>query len=67
MINKCPEWLKKAYIKAVKNTCEQCKQMFNSLSPHRIMRGHRGGTYTPHNVKMLCEDCHKKIHSGEFK
>jgi len=63
----CPVWLKKAYTKAVNNTCEQCIKIFDELTPHRIIRGNSGGKYCPHNIKMVCYDCHKKIHTGEFK
>ena len=50
-------------------TCEICKKVKNieSLDIHRINRGYNGGTYTDHrNLKVVCYDCHKLIHSGEF-
>lgn len=67
---KSPEWLKLAYRKAVKFTCENCHKKedeVGKLTPHRIIRGHKGGTYRPGNVKMVCNDCHKKIHAYEFR
>lgn len=54
----------------VNNTCEECilhECLVGPLHPHRITRGHKGGTYCPRNIKMVCEKCHKKYHSGEFK
>ena len=66
----CPPWLKLAYRKAVKFTCEQChkpEEKVGTLTPHRIIRGNKGGTYKPSNVKMVCLGCHKLIHGGEFK
>jgi len=58
---KCPEWLKKAYKKAVKFTCEDCKTVFQEkeLEIHRVRQGYNGGTYKPGNVKVLCKKCHK--------
>jgi len=68
----CPKFLKDAYRRAIKN-CQICKKE-KQLEPHRIIRGHKGGLYTVcklnqkgSNVKMLCSDCHKKVHSNENK
>ena len=50
-------------------TCEQCHKQknLNSLDIHRINRGYKGGTYEDHrNLKVLCKECHKLIHGGEF-
>jgi len=50
--------------------CEGCRlheDDIGKLQVHRIKRGHKGGTYVPHNVKMLCVSCHKAIHYGEFR
>jgi len=59
---KCPEWLKRAYKKAVKFTCEDCEEVFQEkeLEIHRIIPGYKGGTYRPGNVKILCKECHKR-------
>jgi len=58
---KCPEWLKRAYKRAVGFTCEDCRKVFmeKELEIHRIIAGYKGGTYRPGNVKVLCKDCHK--------
>ena len=59
---RCPEWLKRAYRKAVNYICEDCfkhEDKVGKLQPHRIISGYKGGTYRPGNVKMLCESCHK--------
>lgn len=61
----CPEWLKKAYIKAVDNKCERCSTE-SSLQIHRMKRGNQGGTYKPSNCKVFCIDCHRLIHGNEF-
>ena len=57
---KCPEWLKKAYKKAVDYTCEQCRKKFteSQLEIHRIITGDMGGTYKPSNCKVVCKGCH---------
>jgi len=69
---KCPSWLKKAYLRAVNYKCQQCQEENTKLTPHRIIRGNEGGLYTcasihskQNNVKILCEDCHKALHSME--
>jgi len=61
-LKKCPEWLKKAYKKAVGYECEDCgkKEPEIKLEIHRIICGYKGGTYRPGNVKVLCKECHKK-------
>jgi len=49
--------------------CEGCKDhedKVGKLQAHRITRGNKGGTYAPRNIKMLCRDCHRIIHEGEF-
>jgi len=58
---RCPEWLRKAYKKAVNYRCEDCeeKEPKIKLEIHRIIQGYKGGTYRPGNVKVICEDCHK--------
>jgi len=70
---KCPCWLRKAYLSAVKNKCQECGLEDINLIPHRIIRGNQGGLYTcanihskQNNVKMVCRDCHKLIHANEF-
>ena len=64
----CPIWLKKAYIQAVNNQCQEiingkrCKG--GPLEIHRINPGYKGGEYIPQNIKVLCKDCHKKYNEG---
>jgi len=55
---KLPKWLKTAYLKAVKNKCQDCGKS-KELEIHRIIPGNRGGLYIPQNVKVLCKECHK--------
>lgn len=51
-------------------TCQICRkheETVGILQPHRKKRGNMGGLYIPDNIMMICNGCHKKIHSGEFK
>ena len=36
------------------------------LQAHRLKRGNVGGKYHPRNIKMVCSNCHKSYHHGEF-
>ena len=58
----CPEWLKQAYKRAVRHTCEDCRKTLrdDQLEIHRIKQGYMGGTYRPGNIKVLCNKCHKR-------
>lgn len=47
--------------------CHKHEEIAGILQPHRIKRGNAGGLYTPNNILMICNGCHKKIHSREFK
>ena len=50
-------------------TCENCnkkEEQVGILQAHRIIRGNKGGKYVPHNILMLCDECHKVRHSNEF-
>ena len=71
--NKCPRWLKKKYIEAVNSICQVCHKKSDNLQIHRLKRGNNGGLYTLSplnsklsNVKVVCKDCHKKLHSMEL-
>lgn len=69
MYKTCPNWLKEAYRRAVKFTCEQCgksEQIVGKLEVHRIVRGNKGGKYNPSNCKIDCKECHKKYHYKEL-
>jgi hypothetical protein len=66
---KLPEWLRRAYLRAVNYTCEDClleegtKRKDGSivkLEVHRITQGYKGGTYLPRNCKVDCDKCHDK-------
>jgi nitrate/TMAO reductase-like tetraheme cytochrome c subunit len=50
-------------------TCENChkKKESNELQIHRINRGYMGGAYCLRNIEVICLDCHKRFHSGEFR
>lgn len=68
---KCPKFLKDAYLRAVKK-CQQCHED-KILEPHRLIRKNKGGLYTVwpinkkgSNVSMLCSSCHKKMHANEY-
>jgi 5-methylcytosine-specific restriction endonuclease McrA len=72
----CPQWLKKKYREAVNFTCQNCRKKeseVGKLQPHRLKRGYTGGLYTVlninhifSNIKVVCNKCHKKMHSKEF-
>ena len=75
--DRCPDWLKRAYRRAVKFKCQMCKKhesKVGTLEPHRIIRSNKGGKYTAcdlkdvqNNIKVVCKACHKLLHSNEFK
>lgn len=72
----CPDWLKEKYREAVKFTCQSCNKHeseVGKLQPHRLKRGERGGLYTAvplshmdNNIKVLCKQCHRKLHENEW-
>lgn len=74
---KCPEWLKKVYLRSANHTCQLCNKsemITGKLTPHRIKRGKEGGLYTlfrfthkENNVKIVCTKCHKLLHGNEFR
>ena len=73
---KCPPWLMLKYRQAANYKCKQClnhEDKIGTLQAHRLKRGIDGGLYTvwPINIKgsninMLCDGCHRIIHSNEF-
>ncbi len=46
--------------------CMKCKAKNVKLHVHHIVFRSQGGTNTPDNLITLCEDCHEKLHNGEF-
>lgn len=53
----------------VKWRCEGCRMHENDvgkLQPHRIKRGWQNGDYHFRNIKLLCKNCHRKLHQNEF-
>ena len=60
--------IKKLLIELANHTCENCRKVFkeDTLCIHRIRRGNIGGTYYWRNCMVLCKECHKKMHQGEF-
>jgi len=70
-----PKFLRLAYLRATDNHCQLCKKKFedSELEIHRIVRGNQGGKYTvaklnskENNVMVVCNPCHKLLHSREF-
>lgn len=57
--DKCPPWLRQAYIKAVGNKCQECPET-KGLEIHRIIPGYKGGEYLPQNCRVLCMPCHDR-------
>lgn len=47
--------------------CQKCKTKKGKLHVHHIVFRSSGGTNTPSNLVVLCSDCHKKLHNGEFE
>ena len=47
--------------------CQKCKTKKGKLHVHHVVFRSNGGTDTPSNLITLCEDCHEKLHNGEFE
>lgn len=47
--------------------CQKCKTNKGKLHVHHVTFRSNGGTDTPSNLITLCEDCHEKLHNGEFE
>lgn len=47
--------------------CQKCKTKEGKLHVHHIMFKSNGGTNAPTNLITLCDDCHNKLHKGEFE
>ena len=45
--------------------CGKCKEPSDKLEKHRMKPGWQGGEYVDDNIKLLCPDCHKKVHIEE--
>ena len=61
---------KLGYRMVVDFVCENChksEEEVGTLEVHRINRGYLGGAYVPVNIKVICNKCHRLIHSKEFK
>lgn len=47
-------------------TCQKCKTKEGKLHVHHIVFRSQGGSNSPENLITLCENCHNKLHKGEF-
>ena len=47
--------------------CQKCKAKNVKLHVHHIIFRSKQGTNSPDNLITLCQDCHDKLHRGEFK
>ena len=47
--------------------CQKCKIKKGKLHVHHIVFRSNGGTNTTSNLITLCEDCHDRLHNGEFE
>lgn len=65
MVKKLIEKKKELLRQFVDYKCEMCNKRDLKLTPHRLLRGYLGGEYMLNNIKMICGDCHKKIHYKE--
>lgn len=61
---------KKVLRELVGHKCQLCykyERECGELEAHRITRGNAGGKYIPNNILMVCHECHKDLHGGEFR
>lgn len=65
MINKKKKELLCEFVEFKCNLCKQKKEL-KELQIHRINRGTSGGLYNLENCRVLCKNCHKKLHQEEF-
>jgi 5-methylcytosine-specific restriction endonuclease McrA len=47
--------------------CQKCKTKKGKLHVHHIIFRSKRGTNTPDNLITLCEECHDRLHNGEFE
>ena len=47
--------------------CQKCKTKKGKLHVHHIIFRSNGGTDAPSNLITLCENCHSRLHNGEFE
>jgi len=58
----------KSYIRNRDNyTCQICKKKIANIrnEVHHIIPKSKGGSNRPDNLILLCQDCHKKVHTGK--
>jgi 5-methylcytosine-specific restriction endonuclease McrA len=48
-------------------TCQHCGKTGTALHAHHIVYRSKGGSNMADNLITLCEDCHKKVHSGKIQ
>lgn len=61
---KLTEKQKEVLKELVGNKCELCSNT-EGLDIHRIIRGNVDGKYIPRNCQIICNNCHKLLHSHE--
>ena len=49
-----------------KKSCQRCGWNKSYCDLHRIVNGKDGGLYTLDNVEILCPNCHRIEHRGNF-
>jgi len=64
MTERKPQYYK--YLIKMVGMCEICRVTEN-LEVHHINRLSNGGYERPRNIQIVCKECHKFIHSGEFR
>jgi len=47
--------------------CQKCETKKGKFHVHHIVFRSNEGTNTPNNLITLCEDCHGRLHGGEFE
>ena len=70
MVKKLTDTHRRVLIEMVEKKCQYCgrhQDICGTLEIHRLKRGCRGGEYTPDNILVLCNSCHKEFHGKEIK
>ena len=59
--------VKQAVLSRDNYTCQNCGEKTGKLEVHHILFRSKGGSNRMDNLVVLCQDCHKKIHTGKLK
>ena len=62
-----PKAIKEELYRIRKNKCELCKSKENLRVHHIIPKSFKTLNHKLENLKLVCQDCHVKIHKGELQ